>query len=116
MAAEPLNLQELGLKGFLAGTSPEAAELIDKQIQIALKDSKIIEQYDQIGITIIGAGPQEKVKFLAADIAHWREVIKNANIQQQPKSSTKNHRTKTIFTFKNCTINFFTIKRKIKCL
>lgn len=62
MATEPLKLQELGLKGFLAGTSPEVAELIAKQIQIALKDSKIIEQYDEIGIMIIGADPQEKVK------------------------------------------------------
>ncbi len=86
-------LQELGLKGFLAGswnglfapagTPPEVGELIAKQIQLALKDPKIIEQYEQIGITIVGTDPQGQAKFLASDIARWRDVIKNANIPQQ---------------------------------
>ena len=44
---------------------------------------KIIEQYDQIGITIIGTDPQGQAKFLANDIARWRDVIKNAKIPQQ---------------------------------
>ena len=86
-------LQELGLKGFLAGswnglfapagTPKEVTELIAKEIQLALKDPKIIEQYDQIGITIIGTDPQGQAKFLANDIARWRDVIKNAKIPQQ---------------------------------
>ena len=86
-------LQELGLKGFLAGswnglfapagTPPEVGELIAKQIQLALKDPKIIEQYEQIGITIVGTDPQGQAKILASDIARWRDVIKNANIPQQ---------------------------------
>ncbi|MEI6837768.1 MAG: tripartite tricarboxylate transporter substrate binding protein [Alcaligenaceae bacterium] len=86
-------LQELGLTGFLAGswnglfapagTPPEVGELIAKQIQLALKDPKIIEQYEQIGITIVGTDPQGQAKFLASDIARWRDVIKNANIPQQ---------------------------------
>ena len=86
-------LQELGLKGFLAGswnglfapagTPSEVGELIAKQIQLALKDPKIIEQYEQIGITIVGTDPQGQAKFLASDIARWRDVIKNANIPQQ---------------------------------
>ena len=86
-------LHELGLKGFLAGswnglfapagTPPEVGELIAKQIQLALKDPKIIEQYEQIGITIVGTDPQGQAKFLASDIARWRDVIKNANIPQQ---------------------------------
>ena len=86
-------LQELGLKGFLAGswnglfapagTPPEVGELIAKQIQLALKDPKIIEQYEQICITIVGTDPQGQAKFLASDIARWRDVIKNANIPQQ---------------------------------
>ena len=86
-------LQELGLKGFLAGswnglfapagTPPEVGELIAKEIQLALKDPKIIEQYEQIGITIVGTDPQGQAKFLASDIARWRDVIKNANIPQQ---------------------------------
>jgi tripartite-type tricarboxylate transporter receptor subunit TctC len=86
-------LQELGLKGFLAGswnglfapagTPVETTELIAKEIQRALKDPKIIEQYDQIGITIIGNDPQGQAKFLASDIARWRDVIQNAKIPQQ---------------------------------
>ena len=86
-------LQELGLKGFLAGswnglfapagTPSEATELIAKEIQRALKDPKIIEQYAQIGITIIGTDPQGQAKFLASDIARWRDVIKDAQISLQ---------------------------------
>jgi|LauGreSuBDMM15SN_2_FD.fasta_scaffold02085_7 tripartite-type tricarboxylate transporter receptor subunit TctC len=86
-------LQELGLKGFLAGswnglfapagTPSQATELIAKEIQRALKDPKIIEQYAQLGITIIGTDPQGQAKFLASEIARWRDVIKNANIPQQ---------------------------------
>ncbi len=86
-------LQELGLKGFLAGswnglfapagTPSEATELIAKETQRALKDPKIIEQYAQLGITIIGTDPQGQAKFLASEIARWRDVIKNAKILQQ---------------------------------
>ncbi|GAV32982.1 hypothetical protein ROTAS13_00629 [Roseomonas sp. TAS13] len=41
------------------------------------------ERFGTLGATIVGSGPEEAQRFVAAEVAKWSEVAKTAGIEKQ---------------------------------
>ncbi|MFL9825391.1 Bug family tripartite tricarboxylate transporter substrate binding protein [Rhodoplanes sp. SY1] len=63
-----------------AGTPKEIVDLLAREVKAALKEKKTLEQLDSFGVDPIGSTPDEFKATIAADLALWREAVKDANV------------------------------------
>ncbi|MDC7787439.1 tripartite tricarboxylate transporter substrate binding protein [Rhodoplanes sp. TEM] len=63
-----------------AGTPKEIVDLLAREVRLALKETKTLEQLDGFGVDPIGSTPEEFKATIAADLVLWREAVKDANV------------------------------------
>ncbi|MCB2036310.1 MAG: tripartite tricarboxylate transporter substrate binding protein, partial [Ottowia sp.] len=83
-------LDEAGIKGFEsynwlgmiapAGTPPAVIQRLNAAVNEALKTPEVRSSIESTGGIVVGGTPEAYGKFLTAERAKWREVIKSANI------------------------------------
>jgi tripartite-type tricarboxylate transporter receptor subunit TctC len=84
---------EAGLDGFVVGvwhglyapkgTPPEAIERLSKSLQVALKDSSVVERFAELGTkpsSEADATPEALKAKLESEIERWRPVIEKAGV------------------------------------
>lgn len=81
---------EAGLKGFMAdawfmaavpaGTPQPIIDRLYQEIAKALPAADVKAKLDAMGVLPAGLSPADSAKFLNAEVAKWREVIKTANV------------------------------------
>jgi tripartite-type tricarboxylate transporter receptor subunit TctC len=64
-----------------AGTPPEIVNKLSAEVQKALAAPDLRARFDALGMQAVGGTPAEAGRFLDAEIAKWRSVIKGANIK-----------------------------------
>jgi tripartite-type tricarboxylate transporter receptor subunit TctC len=86
-------LHEQGLTGFEvdlwyailapAGTPPDIVARYNTTINEILKTPAVIEKLAKQGLAVGGGTPERLAQFLAADIAKWQKVVKEAGISAE---------------------------------
>jgi tripartite-type tricarboxylate transporter receptor subunit TctC len=69
--------------GVPKNTPPEIVELLNKEINAAVADSKIKARIVELGGTAVGGSPAEFAKIIADATAKWAKVIKFAGVQPE---------------------------------
>jgi tripartite-type tricarboxylate transporter receptor subunit TctC len=71
--------------GLLAppNTPPDIVNKLREATAAAVKSPKVIETFEQQGMTPVGNTPEEFAKMLAEDLQRWTQVIKDAGITPQ---------------------------------
>ncbi|WP_234902661.1 Bug family tripartite tricarboxylate transporter substrate binding protein [Agrobacterium larrymoorei] len=64
-----------------AGTPPEAINRLNEAANKALADSSVAARMAEFSATIVGSTPEELKTHVAAEIAKWGPVVKDANVQ-----------------------------------
>ena len=62
------------------GTPKDVVDLLNKEINLALKDPEMLEKLKQLGGTPIPGTPADFGKLLAAETAKWEKVVHAANL------------------------------------
>jgi tripartite-type tricarboxylate transporter receptor subunit TctC len=93
VAAELPTLDEQGLKGFEvnlwygflapAGTPREIVTRYNTVVNEILREPKIAETLAKQGLTTVGGTPEQFTQFIAADVAKWQKVVKDAGISAE---------------------------------
>lgn len=66
--------------GVTHGAPKEVVELLNKEINLALKDPGIIAKLKDLGGIVVSGTPEDFGKFLAAETAKWEKVVHAANL------------------------------------
>lgn len=71
--------------GFFApaGTPPAIIALLNREINVVLKDPALKEKLQQQGIEIEGSTPEALAAFANGEVAKWAKVIKDSNIKPE---------------------------------
>ncbi len=69
--------------GVPHGTPKEIVDLLNKEINLALKDPGMQGKLKDLGGVIVSGTPADFGKFLAAETAKWEKVVKAANLSVQ---------------------------------
>jgi tripartite-type tricarboxylate transporter receptor subunit TctC len=69
--------------GVPRGTPKEIVDLLNKEINLALKDPGMQAKLKDLGGVIVSGTPADFGKFLAAETAKWEKVVKAANLSVQ---------------------------------
>ena len=69
--------------GATHGTPKEVIDLLNKEINAALKDPGILARLKDLGGIAAPGTPAEFGKFLAAETAKWEKVVHAANLSIQ---------------------------------
>lgn len=64
-----------------AGTPAAIVDVVAAEVKNALRESAILQRFDNYGVDPIGSTPSEFARTIAADIALWGEAIKAANVK-----------------------------------
>jgi tripartite-type tricarboxylate transporter receptor subunit TctC len=62
------------------GTPKEIVELLNKEINLALKDPAILAKLKDLGGTLIAGSPADFGKLVADETAKWEKVVDAANL------------------------------------
>lgn len=86
-------LEEQGVRGYTAGSwhalfgpanlSPEVVRGLNGALDGAIARPEITSQLRELGFSIEGGPPQKLERFLAAEIAKWAKVIREAGIKPE---------------------------------
>lgn len=63
-----------------AGTPARIVDGFDREIQSILKESALVQRFEQLGFAVQPIGPREFGAFTRAEIAKWGEVIRKGRI------------------------------------
>jgi tripartite-type tricarboxylate transporter receptor subunit TctC len=66
--------------GVPKGTPKEIVNLINKHVNEALKDPKILAKLKDLGGIPIGGSPEDFGKIVTTETAKWEKVVKAANL------------------------------------
>jgi tripartite-type tricarboxylate transporter receptor subunit TctC len=64
-----------------AGTPPEIVKRISTEIAAIVRENDIKARFDEMGIVPVGSTAEEFDAFIAAEIAKWGKVIREANVK-----------------------------------
>lgn len=64
-----------------AGMSKELTNKLASEVIAIIKSPDVVEKINQQGGDVIATGPEQFAAFLPKDTAHWRKLIKEANIK-----------------------------------
>lgn len=64
-----------------AGTPPEAIQVLNKAAREALSRPALQEMLARDGTDVMAGSPQQAADFLKSEIATWRKVVKDGNLQ-----------------------------------
>ncbi len=64
-----------------AGTPAAAVERLHAAVTAALRQADVTQRLTQAGFTIEASTPAELARVISADIARWRQVVREANIE-----------------------------------
>lgn len=64
-----------------AGTPAAIVDVVAAEVKNAVRESAILQRFDNYGVDPIGSTPAEFARTIAADIALWGEAIKGANVK-----------------------------------
>lgn len=67
-----------------AGTPAKAIEVLNKAAREALARPALQEMLARDGTDVIAGSPQDAVRFLGDEIATWRKVVQDGNLQPSP--------------------------------
>ncbi|WP_010465461.1 Bug family tripartite tricarboxylate transporter substrate binding protein [Acidovorax radicis] len=86
-------MAEVGMKDFVveqwqavfapAKTPTAVVQLLNQEINKALKDPALVALADKLGVTLVGGTPQQLGDLQKADSAKWAKVIKDGNIKAE---------------------------------
>jgi tripartite-type tricarboxylate transporter receptor subunit TctC len=62
--------------GAPTGTPSELIDRLNKEINAAIADPKMISQFRNLGLTVFASSPTEFGKFIAAETEKWTKVVK----------------------------------------
>jgi tripartite-type tricarboxylate transporter receptor subunit TctC len=62
------------------GTPKEIVDLLNKEINLALKDPAILAKLKELGGTPIPGSPADFGKLVADETAKWEKVVRAANL------------------------------------
>jgi tripartite-type tricarboxylate transporter receptor subunit TctC len=66
--------------GVPKGTPKEIVDLLNKEINLALKDPAIVAKLKDLGGTLIAGSPTDFGKLVADETAKWEKVVHAANL------------------------------------
>ncbi len=69
--------------GAPKGTPRAIVELLNREINAAMKDPKLLAQLKQMGGILIAGTPEDFGKVIAAETAKWEKVVKAANLSME---------------------------------
>jgi tripartite-type tricarboxylate transporter receptor subunit TctC len=64
-----------------AGTPPEIVKRVSTEIAAIVRENDIKARFDEMGIVPVGSTAEEFDAFIAAEIAKWGKVIREANVK-----------------------------------
>jgi tripartite-type tricarboxylate transporter receptor subunit TctC len=68
--------------GAPRGTAPEIVDLLNKEINLALADPQIKQQFDQLGAIPITGNATQFAAMLAAETDRWRKIVEAAGAKK----------------------------------
>ena len=90
-APEVPTADESGLSGFEVGvwygfavpaaTPRPVVQKLNAEIAKALRDPKIAERFDQLGLTVVADSPEEFARFVAAESERMRKLVEVAGVR-----------------------------------
>ena len=66
--------------GVPRGTPKEIVDLLNKEINLALKDAGMLAKLKDLGGIAVPGSPDDFRKFLTAETAKWEKVVTAANL------------------------------------
>jgi tripartite-type tricarboxylate transporter receptor subunit TctC len=68
--------------GFVApaGTSQDAVQWVNTQVDAILKDPDVVAQLNGLGAVPVGGTPQQMGEFMQAQSARWSRVIQDSHL------------------------------------
>lgn len=64
-----------------AGLPPDVVDTLRAAVAKALEEPQLRERFEQLGVRVVGSGPDEFMDFIKGDLARWERVVKEAGIK-----------------------------------
>ena len=66
-----------------AQTPPAVVAKLNDDINTALADASVREQFERIGFSAIGGSPAESQSYVKSEIGKWGEIIRKLDLKQE---------------------------------